>query len=145
MHGEPAVRDGGLSLQFPDNLFGFKLGVRLGRRIIRRHKAGSRPAPDENTGMRIRGYSRAPVPRSALVGDNRILRYVGHVASEGRLRALYSVMSTAALAQWCHIARRARATTPFRTSNPSGIARSRKARCNAAMSTKSRRVTTAIR
>src|ERR1700731_3081383 len=90
MHGEPAVRDGGLSLQFPDNLFGFKLGVRLGRRIIRRHKAGSRPAPDEKSGMRIRGYSRAPMPRSALVRDNRILRYVGHVASEGETpRALF--------------------------------------------------------
>src|SRR5260370_20166822 len=102
MHGEPAARDGGLSLQFPDNLFGCKLGVRLGHRIIRRHKAGSRPALDEKPGMRIRGYSRAPVPRSALVGDNRILRYVGHVASEARVRALSSVMSTAAVDHACH-------------------------------------------
>src|SRR3982074_244981 len=44
-------------LQFPDNFFGCKLGVRLGRRIIRRHKAGSRPAPDEKSGMRIRDYT----------------------------------------------------------------------------------------
>jgi hypothetical protein len=36
------------------------------------------------------------VPRFALVGNNRILRYVGHVASDGRPRASYAGMSTAA-------------------------------------------------
>src|SRR5258706_9137341 len=37
-----------------------------------------------------------------------------------------------------HIDRTCRASSAFPTANPSGIARSRKARCNAAMSTKSR-------
>ena len=39
-----------------------------------------------------------------------------------------------------HIDRTCRASTAFRTSNSSGIARSRKARCDAGMSTKSRQV-----
>jgi hypothetical protein len=42
--------------------------------------------------------------------------------------------------QRLHIDRACRGSTAFRTSNSSGIARSRKGRCNAAMSTKSREV-----
>ena len=82
--------------KFPDDFFGCKLGIRLGHRIIRRHEASCRLASDEKSGMRIRGYGRAPMPRSALVGNNRILGYVGHFVSEHRPRANWPAMSTAA-------------------------------------------------
>src|ERR1700724_2924506 len=71
------------SLQSPDNLFACKLGGGLGRGIIRRHEA--KPlAPDDTLGARLGGNGRAPVPRPALVGNNRKFSYVGHVASENR-------------------------------------------------------------
>jgi hypothetical protein len=81
-------------LKFPDDFFGCKFGIGLGRGIIRRHEARSRPAPDEEPGMRMRGYGCAPVPRSALVGNNRKLRYLGQIASDNRPRASYAAMST---------------------------------------------------
>src|ERR1700731_982812 len=81
-------------LKFPDDFFGCKLGIRLGDVIIRRHEASCRLPPDEKSRMRIRGYSRAPVPRSALVGNNRILSYLGQIASDNRPRASYAAMST---------------------------------------------------
>src|SRR3979411_3086719 len=60
-------------LEFPDDLFGCKLGIRLGGKIIRRHDAGDRPA---RNGSRLsnRGYRRAPMSRPALIGNNRKLR-----------------------------------------------------------------------
>src|SRR5712664_2022848 len=83
-------------LKFPDDFFGCKLGLRLGRVIIRRHEASCRLASDEKSGMRMRRYSRAPVPRSALVGNNRKLRYFGQIGSDNRHRASYAAMSTPA-------------------------------------------------
>src|SRR5260370_29261685 len=71
-------------LKFPDDFFGCKLGLGLGLVIIRRHEAGGRLAPDEKSGMRIRGYGRSPMSRSALVGNNRKLRYLGQIASANR-------------------------------------------------------------
>ena len=49
------------SLQFPDNLFGCKLGICLGREIVRRHEARCHFASDETAGLQIRGYGRAPM------------------------------------------------------------------------------------
>jgi hypothetical protein len=95
----PTLESGGreaLTLQFPDHLLGCKLGVRFGLEIIRRHEASCRLASDEKSGMRMRRYSRAPAPRSALVGNNRKLRYFGQIASDNRPRASYAAMSTPA-------------------------------------------------
>jgi hypothetical protein len=61
-------------LEFSDDFFGGKLGIRLGRKIIRGHDARYRLALDEGAGLPMRGYGRAPMPRPALVGNNRKLR-----------------------------------------------------------------------
>src|SRR5882762_5649461 len=81
-------------LEFPDDFFRGKLGIRLGREIVRSDEAGCHSASDETAGLPIRSYGRAPISRSALVGNNRKLRYLGHVASVGRPRASYAAMST---------------------------------------------------
>jgi hypothetical protein len=65
-------------LELPDDFFGGKFGVRLGREIIRRHETGRRLASDERGGLPNRGDGGAPMPRSALLGHNRKLSYVGH-------------------------------------------------------------------
>src|ERR1700694_227742 len=86
----PTLESGGreaLTLHFPDNPFGCKLGVRLGQGSIPRHDAGCRLAFNEGAWSPNRSHGRAPIPRSAVISNNRILRYVGHVASEGRPRA----------------------------------------------------------
>src|ERR1700674_5100859 len=86
----PTLETGGreaLTLNFPDHLLGCKLGVRFGLEIVRRHDAGYRLALNERSWSSNWSYGRAPITRSALVRNNRILGYVGHVASEGRTRA----------------------------------------------------------
>jgi hypothetical protein len=65
-----------------DDLFGGEHGIRLGRVIIRRNKADRGPALDKNSGMRVRAYGRPPMPRTALVSNNRKLRFAGHVVSD---------------------------------------------------------------
>jgi len=82
-----------LTSEFPDDFFGREFGFRLGRGIIRRHETGCCLAPDESAGLSIRGYGRAPMSRSALVSNNRKLRYLSHIASKSRPRALYAAMS----------------------------------------------------
>jgi hypothetical protein len=61
-------------LDFPDHFFSREFGFRFGRKIIRGHEAGCRPAQDETAGLPIRGYGCAPTPRPPLVSDNRKLR-----------------------------------------------------------------------
>jgi hypothetical protein len=85
-------------LQFPDHLFGCKLSVGLGSEIVRRHNAGHGLALNFGVRSSNGGYGRAPVTRSALIGNNRKLRYLGHVASGQRPRAHKPAMSTAARA-----------------------------------------------
>src|SRR5229473_5293782 len=82
--------------KFPYDLFGCKLCFRLGRVVIWRHRAMHRVAPDGTSSRCLANKGRSPVPRFALVGNNRKLRYVGHVASDGIPRASYAGMSTAA-------------------------------------------------
>jgi hypothetical protein len=71
-----------LTLEFPDDFFGREFGFCLGRGIIRGHETGCRLAPDESAGLSIRGYGRAPMSRSALVSNNRKLRYLSQIASK---------------------------------------------------------------
>jgi hypothetical protein len=86
--------DGRRRLELPDDLFGRKPGIRLGRKIVWGHDARYRLAEHEGAGWPMRGYGRAPMPRPALVGNNRKLRYLGHGASDNRPRARYAAMST---------------------------------------------------
>jgi hypothetical protein len=93
------ARGDGLSgpSKFLNELLGCKRGIRLRCVIIRRNKAGSRPAPDKKSGMRIRGYGRSPMPRTALVRHDRILGDVGHDTFWDRPRACDAAMSMAVL------------------------------------------------
>ena len=52
-----------------------------GRVVIWRHSAMHRVAPAGTPSQRLANKGRSPVPRFALVGNNRKLRYLGHVAS----------------------------------------------------------------
>jgi hypothetical protein len=94
--------DGQHCLKFPDDFFGRQPGVGLGREIIRGHDTGYRLALDGSAGLPMRGYGRAPIPRSALVGNNRISRQFGHGAPGGRPRAPCAAMSTPVRDCRCH-------------------------------------------
>jgi hypothetical protein len=63
-----------------NEFLGCKLGFQFRRVIIRRHEADCPSALARRTGLPYRAYSRTPMPWSALVSNNRIFRYVGHVA-----------------------------------------------------------------
>src|SRR5476649_1630489 len=95
----PALESGGpegLTLEFADDFFGGKFGVRLGREIIRRHDAECCSAQDESAGPPDRSHGRAPKARSTLIGNNRKLGYLGQIASGNRPRAPNAAMSTLA-------------------------------------------------
>jgi hypothetical protein len=83
------------ALEFSNNFFGSRLGVRLGGGIVRRHEAGRGLAPDETAGLPIRGYRRPPMSWPAFVSDDRKLGYLGQIASGRGPRANGAAMSTA--------------------------------------------------
>ena len=53
-----------------------------------------RVAPDDTLSHRLANKGRAPVPRFALVGNYRKLRYLGQIASDHRPHACVAAMST---------------------------------------------------
>src|SRR5260370_39491482 len=55
-----------------------------------------RVAPNGTPGQLLANKGRSPVPRFALVGNNRKVRYLGHMASDKGPRALCHAMSTPA-------------------------------------------------
>src|SRR5260221_8778684 len=60
-------------LKLDDDLLSGKLRIRFGCEIIGSHKTEYGAASDDNARAPNRGYSRAPMSRSALVGNNRKL------------------------------------------------------------------------
>jgi hypothetical protein len=78
-------------LKFPDDFLGCKICVRLGCVVIWRHDTKHRIAPEGHLGGALSGNGRAPAPRLALVGNDRIFGAVGHGRGP---RARYHAMST---------------------------------------------------
>jgi hypothetical protein len=85
-------------LKFLDDLFGREFSIRLGRKIVGRNDTKCCPALDESPGPPIGSHGRAPKARSALVGHNRKVGYLGQIASGNGPRARYAAMSTPELA-----------------------------------------------